>query len=87
MPGSYLLDLANRAEELFKLADAGRSKLLGFIVSISTRQKKKRPKALKLRFGAHLQNLLKLLEQIIDDTAFNAPIIPESRNDSENIIY
>jgi DNA invertase Pin-like site-specific DNA recombinase len=31
---SYLLDLANRAEELFKLADEGqRSKLLGFLVS------------------------------------------------------
>lgn len=31
---SYLLDLANRAEELFKCADEGqRSKLLGFLLS------------------------------------------------------
>jgi site-specific DNA recombinase len=39
---SYLLDLANRAEELFKIADEGqRSKLLGFIVSNLTLNNKK----------------------------------------------
>jgi hypothetical protein len=39
---SYLLDLANRAEELFRLADDGqRSRLLGFIVSNLTLNDKK----------------------------------------------